>query len=73
MTLARKRVVVAPGRRFFMRVSTDAPTVRWQLHGRSGVARAGTLRIRAPEEAWRLPPVRDRGRALRDVATVVVG
>jgi hypothetical protein len=50
VTLARKRVVVAPGRRFFLRVSTDAPTVRWQLHGRSGVARAGTLRIRAPKK-----------------------
>jgi hypothetical protein len=50
VTLARKRVVVAPGRRFFMRVSADAPTVRWQLHGRSGVARAGTLRIRAPKK-----------------------
>ena len=49
VTLARKRVVVAPGRRFFLRVSTDAPTVSWQLHGRSGVARAGTLRIRAPK------------------------
>jgi hypothetical protein len=24
--------------------------VRWQLHGRSGVARAGTLRIRAPKK-----------------------
>ena len=48
-TLARTRVVVAPGRRFFLRVSTDAPTVSWRLHGRSGVARAGTLRLRAPK------------------------
>ena len=49
VSLARKRVVVAPGKHFFLRVSTDAPTVQWALHGRSGVLRAGTLRIRAPK------------------------
>lgn len=49
VSLARKRVVVAPGKRFFLRVSTDAPTVQWRLRGRSGVLRAGTLRIRAPK------------------------
>ncbi len=49
VALARTRVVVAPGRRFFLRVSTDAPTVSWRLHGRSGVARKGTLRLRAPK------------------------
>ena len=48
VALARTRVVVAPGRRFFLRVSTDAPTVSWRLHGRSGVARKGTLHLRAP-------------------------
>ena len=51
VTLARTRIVVAPGKRFFVRVSTDAPTVQWRLHGRSGIARAGTLRIRAPKSA----------------------
>jgi hypothetical protein len=51
VALARQRIVVAPGRRFFLRVSTDAPTVSWRLHGRSGVARAGTLRLRAPKTA----------------------
>jgi len=51
VALARHRIVVAPGKRFFLRVSTDAPTVSWQLHGRSGVARAGTLRLRAPQTA----------------------
>jgi len=51
VALARHRIVVAPGKRFFLRVSTDAPTVSWQLHGRSGVARAGTLRLRAPKTA----------------------
>ena len=49
IALARPRIVVSPGRRFFLRVSTDAPTVSWRLHGRSGVARTGTLRLRAPK------------------------
>jgi hypothetical protein len=51
VTLARKRVVVRPHGRFFLRVSTDAPSVHWQLHGASGVERAGTLRFRAPRRA----------------------
>ncbi len=51
VTLARDRVVVRPGGRFAIRVSTDAPTVQWRLHGRSGVAPRGTLRLRAPRKA----------------------
>jgi hypothetical protein len=51
VTLARERVVVKPGGRFAIRVSTDAPAVRWRLHGRSGVMRAGTLHFRAPRSA----------------------
>lgn len=49
VTLARKRVVVRPGGRFALRVSTDAPRVEWQLHGRSGTLPRGTLRLRAPK------------------------
>jgi hypothetical protein len=48
VVLARPRIVVKPHQRFAVRVSTDAPTVRWQLHGRSGVQRRGTLHFRAP-------------------------
>ena len=48
VVLARDRVVVRPGGRFALRVSTDAPSVRWRLHGRSGVQRSGTLHFRAP-------------------------
>jgi len=51
VVLARTRVVVAPGARFFLRVSTDAPRVSWRLNGRSGVEPSGTLRIRAPKTA----------------------
>ena len=49
LTLARTRVVVPPGGRFALRISTDSPTVRWRLHGRSGVLPRGTLHFRAPK------------------------
>lgn len=48
VALGRKRVVVSPGRRFAIRVSADAPSVRWKLRGRTGVARTGTLHFTAP-------------------------
>jgi len=48
VALGRKRVIARPGGRFAIRVSTDAQTVRWKLHGRTGVARRGTLHLRAP-------------------------
>jgi hypothetical protein len=48
VALGRKRVIARPGGRFAIRVSTDAPTVRWKLHGRTGVARRGTMHLRAP-------------------------
>jgi hypothetical protein len=51
VVLARQRVVVRPGGRFALRVSTDAPTVSWHLNGRSGVQRSGTLHFRAPKSA----------------------
>jgi hypothetical protein len=50
VSLGRKRVVVPPGRRFAIRVSTDSPTVQWRLHGRTGVARRGTMKLRAPRK-----------------------
>ena len=51
VVLARDRVVVRPGKKFALRVSTDAPTVTWRLHGRSGVQRRGTLHFRAPRSS----------------------
>jgi hypothetical protein len=51
ITLARDRVVVPPGGKFFLRVSADTPTVHWTLHGRSGTQRTGTLRFTAPKSA----------------------
>jgi len=51
VALARTRVVVRPGGRFALRVSTDAPQVDWLLHGRHGTLPRGTLRLRAPKSA----------------------
>ena len=51
VVLARDRVVVKPGGRFAMRVSTDAPSVQWRLNGRSGVLPRGTLHFRAPKSS----------------------
>jgi hypothetical protein len=48
IALARQRVVVRPGGRFALRVSTDAPQVDWLLHGRHGTLPRGTLHLRAP-------------------------
>jgi hypothetical protein len=51
LLLARKRVVVKPGARFALRISTDVATVRWRLRGRGGEQPRGTLRFRAPKSA----------------------
>ena len=48
VVLARSRIEVKPKQRFAVRVSTDAPAVHWQLHGRTGVQRRGTLHFKAP-------------------------
>jgi hypothetical protein len=51
ISLGRNRVVVKPGARFAIRVSADAPTIRWKLRGRTGTAKPGTLHFRAPRSA----------------------
>ncbi len=53
VALGRDRISVAAGNRFAVRVSADARAVRWELGGRSGVARPGTLRLRAPLQKGR--------------------
>lgn len=50
VALGRDRISVAAGGRFAVRVSADARTVRWELGGRAGVARPGTLRLSAPRQ-----------------------
>jgi hypothetical protein len=44
---------LAAGARFALRVSADARRVRWSLGGRTGLARPGTLRLRAPLQKGR--------------------
>ena len=53
VTLGRNRISVTSGARFALRVSSDARLVRWSLAGRSGLARPGTLRLRAPLQKGR--------------------
>jgi flagellar hook assembly protein FlgD len=50
VALGRKRVLAKPGTQFAIRVSTDAPTVRWVLGGRTGTGPRGTLRLTAPRK-----------------------
>jgi hypothetical protein len=51
LTLARDRIVVKPGSRFALRISTDYPTVGWRLHGAHGEQARGTLHFKAPKAA----------------------
>ncbi|HEX4931196.1 MAG TPA: FlgD immunoglobulin-like domain containing protein, partial [Gaiellaceae bacterium] len=53
VALGRKRITVTVGARFALRVSSDARRVTWSLGGRSGLARPGTLRLRAPLQKGR--------------------
>jgi hypothetical protein len=53
VALGRNRIPVAAGAPFAVRVSSDAERVRWTLGGRSGFARPGTLRLRAPLQKGR--------------------
>jgi hypothetical protein len=53
VALGRDRITVAAGAPFAVRVSSDAARVRWTLGGRSGFARPGTLRLRAPLQKGR--------------------
>ena len=53
VALGRNRIIATAGARFALRVSSDARRVRWSLGGRSGFARPGTLRLRAPLQKGR--------------------
>ncbi len=53
VALGRNRVEATAGARFAIRVSSDARRVRWTLGRRSGLARPGTLRLRAPLQKGR--------------------
>jgi hypothetical protein len=48
--LSRDRIEVAAGKRFSVRVLTDATTYRWLFDGRRGTGTRQVLVLRAPEE-----------------------
>jgi hypothetical protein len=54
--LSRERIEVGAGRRFSVRVRTDADSYRWLFAGERGVGERAVLVLRAPEEpgAYRL-------------------
>lgn len=69
--LRRERIEVVAGRRFSVRVSTDALVYRWLFAGERGLGRAEVLVLRAPETpGMYMLYVSVRGRA--DKAEVVV-
>ena len=49
--LSRDRIEVGVGKRFSVRVLTDAPSYRWLFAGQRGGGRREVLVLRAPEEA----------------------
>ena len=53
LALGRDRVVTEPGARFAILAISQARRLRWELGKRSGVARPGTLRLRAPDKRGR--------------------
>lgn len=53
VALGRTRIVVAAGGSFSVLVLSDARRVGWRLGARSGAARPGTLRLRAPLQPGR--------------------
>ncbi|MSO94485.1 MAG: hypothetical protein EXQ81_01665 [Thermoleophilia bacterium] len=53
VALGRERIEAVAGTRFAVLVLTDAAKVEWRLGKRTGVARPGTLRLRAPLQPGR--------------------
>lgn len=53
VALGRERIETTPGARFAVLVLTDAARVRWKLGARTGLARPGTLKLRAPLQPGR--------------------
>ena len=66
VALGRSVVVARPGGRFAVLVLSDAARVSWKLGARTGIARPGTLRLRAPLQPGRFTlTVTANGRSAR--------
>src|SRR5262249_28164585 len=50
LALGRKVVHARAGKRFGLRVSSDAKSVEWLLRGKTGQGAPGTLLLRAPKK-----------------------
>jgi hypothetical protein len=50
IALSRERIEVLAGKRFSVRVLTDADSYRWLFAGRRGVGTREVLVLRAPDE-----------------------
>jgi hypothetical protein len=53
VALGRERIETVAGARFAVLVLSDAARVRWKLGKRAGIARPGTLKLRAPLQPGR--------------------
>ena len=73
LALGRDRVTVAPGARFAILALSQARTVRWRLGARAGVARPGTLKLRAPLRPGRYTLRVEANGHVRRAAVVVRG
>jgi len=66
IALGRSAIVARPGGRFAVLVLSDAARVTWKLGALTGIARPGTLRLRAPLQSGRFTlTVTANGRSAR--------
>jgi hypothetical protein len=71
IALGRTRIPAVAGRRIAVLVLTDATRYTWKLGARTGDARPGTLRIRAPQRPGRFTlTVTANGHAARAAVAV---
>ncbi len=71
VALGRTRIVTRVGARFAVLVLSDAARVAWKLGARTGSARPGTLRLRAPTQPGRFTlTVTANGRSVRAAVLV---
>ena len=73
LALGRDRVVAAPRGRFAILALSQARRVRWTLGARSGVARPGTLKLRAPAQPGRYTLRIEANGHVRRAAVIVRG
>jgi len=71
LSLGRDRIVTTPGGRFAILALSHARRLEWRLGGRSGTARPGTLRLRAPVPPGRYTLSVDANGTVKRAAVIV--